>query len=683
MILEVVVLGGVLLKGYKSWHKQEYKHNTDVLNEQEKNTQNLQRVPKNEKRTQLVVPKKRSSLVLKRQFVSASVAILLSGAGTLFYYPLIFLSVPFIVYSVRRKFIIAWQLAKEGKIDLETLVAVSLTGAILGQKMLIASLLAMVGIWGDRLSRKTVNESKHDLVDVFDELPKEVWALKDDVEISLPLSDIQVGDTLVVGAGEVIPADGSIIKGTAGINQHHFTGEAIPVEKSIGDEVFATTIVLSGKIFITVEKEGAESNAMQIAGILNDTAEYQSLTALRAERFSRQLVKPAVITAGIAFPLLGFGAAVGTIMSHPKDRLRISAPISLLKYLKQGRDEGILIKDGRSLELLRKVDTIVFDKTGTLTEEQPSIYEIYSYGDLDSDLVLSYAAAAEFRQKHPLAVAIVEEAERRGLELPVPEHSEYLIGYGVKVTVDGSVVLVGSLRYIHSEGVVVPEEADNLESRSAEMGHGIIMVARNGELIGAIELRPTIRPEAKAVIQQLKKQGQIKKTYIISGDSEIPTQHLAQQLGIDEYFAQALPKQKADIIKNLQEQGAFVCFIGDGINDAIAMKQAQVSVSLNGASQLATDTAQILFLNQGISHLPRLFELAHGFHRHMDSQLRITFGASILGISGVFLGGWGMSKIMVVNITSILTSLGYSLFDKPTAKSEIQRIDSPKEARGE
>jgi Cu2+-exporting ATPase len=422
--------------------------------------------------------------------------------------------------------------------------------------------------------------------------------------------------------------------------------------------------VVSGKIYIRVAKTSGESSATKIADILNHTTEYKSFTVLRAERFSRQLVKPTFITSAIALPILGFNSAVGVILCHPKERLKIAAPISLLRYLKRGIDEGILIKDGRSLELFNQVDTIVFDKTGTLTEAQPSIGEIYSYTGLSADEILRYAAIAEHRQTHPLAKAILQEARARELSLDQPTHSEYLLGYGVKIIIENCVVLVGSRRFMESENISMKDSAAQLESHCAEQGRGVVMVALDGRLIGAIALVPTIRAEAKEVMAKLKQLKQIKKTYIISGDAEAPTQQLAHELGIDGYFAQTLPQRKAELIKELQQQGAFVCFIGDGINDAIAMKQAQVSVSLNGASQLATDTAQILFMDQGIRHLPRLFELAKGYHSHMNNQLTIVLGCSILGISSVFLGGWGMGNMMVLNMLSILGTLGYSAMDR-------------------
>lgn len=663
MILEAIILGGVLAVGYQSWRQQQTTYNQNLLVRQQQTTQ-CRKKKSDEKSLETSQPKRRSS----QDLASISMAVFLSGSGLLLYPYLAYLSLPFLIYPVRRKFINAWVLLKRGKIDIETLSTASIIGAVIGQRFFIGSLLGMTTIIGERLASRTIHDSHHHLVDVFQEMPETISQLKGNAEISIPSSSIKAGDVLVVSAGEVIPVDGLIVWGVAGIDEHRFTGEAIPKEKTDGDNVFAMTLVLSGKIHIRTEKASTETSAMKIAEILNQTAEYKSLTVLRAENFSRQLVKPALITSTIAWSLLGFSSAIGVLLTHPKERLLVSSPISLLRYLKRASEESMLIKDGRSLELLNQVDTIVFDKTGTLTEEQPHIGNIYSFSNYDENEVLNFAAIAEYKQTHPLAQAILNEAKQRGLSNNRPDHSEYRLGYGVKVMMNEQVIFVGSHRFMISEGFHISEFAQQLQDTTCNQGHGLIMVAVNDQLIGAIELLPTLRPEARAVIQRLKQMKHIKKTYIISGDSVNPTRHLAQELGIDHYFAQTLPQQKAELIKQLQKNGAFVCYVGDGINDAIAMKQAQVSVSLRGASQVATDTAQILLLDQGIHQLPRLFQLAKGFHGHMNSQFSIVLATSIFGVSMIFLGGWGMGQMMTLNILSLSATLGYSLVDQPVTK---------------
>jgi heavy metal translocating P-type ATPase len=670
MVIEILVLSSVLGISYKNLQQQREKYKKELLSKQQQQNQQLKAL-QNGEITEVNNVEVRTSRALSRtpkDLVVLIGAVGLSSVGGYYYRPLIFLVPPLVLYAARKRIITSAKMLREGKVGVETLSSLSIIGAMVGQRFFIGSLLGLINAAGDVLATKVIHDSQHKLIDVFKDMPESVWLIKDGVEVTTPLSSVRAGDIVVVNAGEVIPADGKIVWGMAGIDEHRFTGESIPVEKGKDDNVFAMTLVLSGKIHFVIEKAGAASSAMQIANILNHTADYKSSTVLEAQALSRQLTKPTLLASAMVWPIFGFSAAVSMLFAHPKERLQVAAPISIMNYLKRAMDEGVLIKDGRSLELLYKVDTIVFDKTGTLTEDKPHVGEIYTFAEYSENEVLHYAVVAEHKQTHPLAQAIFAEAKLRGIDIAEPEHSEYHLGYGIKVNYQQQTIMVGSLRFMTGENIAVPAKLEQLQDDCRLLGHGLIMVAIDQQLIGAIELLPTIRPEAKSAILALKQLKRIKETYIISGDHEIPTQKLAEELGIDHYFAQVLPQQKAELIEKLQQEGKFVCFIGDGINDAIAMKQAQVSISLSGASQLATDTAQILLLNQGISHLPPLFKLSAGFNHHMRNQYAIILGPSILGVSMVILSGWGMSNIMVLNMIALTTTISYSMLDKPKDK---------------
>ena len=655
MVLETLTLFGVLFASYNSWHKQDKELNQRILKKQ----QQLTKVNKAEKDLK---PASVNSPTLAT-FTCPTIAMIFAVGGGLFYPPVALFSIPFLLYAGRSQFIAAWHLIRHGRVDIETLTAGAITGTLITGHFVLASLFSFLFTASVYLTSRVIQKSRSQLFDIFSKLPEHVWLVRDEVEIHTSFSEIREGDVLAVRAGEVIPADGYIVRGMAGIDQHHLTGESVPIEKGEGDTVFAATGVLSGKIYIRIHKTGAESSAMKIAEIVQHTAEYKSLTALRSETFSRQMVTPALVASAAALPLLGFSKAVAILVLHPKERLSVSAPISLLRHLKQASAQGILIKDGRSLELLNQVDTLVFDKTGTLTEEQPHVGHVHSFSHYSEDDILRFSAIAEYKQTHPLARAISAEAQRRKLTISAPDLSEYQLGYGIKVLFEQQCIRVGSVRFMQLEGVVVPEAGKMLQESVHDRGYSTVMVGLDNRVIGAVELHSTLRLEAKSVIQQITRLGRIKDTYIISGDGEAPTRHLARTLGIEHYFAQTLPHQKAALIKQLQQRGAFVCYVGDGINDAIAMKQAQVSVSLAGASHVATDTAQIILLDRGLSHLPRMFELASGFHRHMNNQLAMILGGTVWGVSAVFLAGWGLSSVMALNICTLSASLSYSLLD--------------------
>lgn len=649
MILQLVTLSGVLFTSYKSWQK---KNNKNFVHKLEYQSKELQRRPIKNKQQ------------ITRNIKSVAFAIPLSIAG-MFYLPLGYLSIPFILYSEKYYFTESWISLKQREINVDTLIALAVTGAIVSGAFFIASLFAMIARISEYFTLRVIDESHTQLVDFFQNIPDKVWLLKNGVETHTLISDIITGDVLVINAGEVIPVDGHILSGMASIDEHQLTGEAILKEKAKGDSVYAMTLVLSGKIHVQVDKTGADSSAAKITDILHHITDYKSTTELRVETFSSQLVPSALISSAAAFVIFNFSSAVAALFVHPRNRLSISAPISLLKHISNAAEQDILIKDGRLLELLYSVDTIVFDKIGTLTEEKMHVETIHSFSNHTNMDVLRLAAIAEHKQIHPLAKVISDEAESYGLAIPIPEHSECRLGYGVKATYGEYTIWVGSRRFIEEENISIIEKAYDAQKKIENDGRGLIIVAVNHQIIGAIEFAPSIRAETRHVVQQLKQYKNIKKVCIISGDTENPTRHLAEKLGIEHYFFQVLPEQKAEIIKGLQQEGAFVCFVGDGINDAIAMKQAQVSVSLKGASPLAIDTAQIILLDKGIKHLPQLFEMACQFNHHVDQQVNIILASSFIGITGVFLGGWGMQLVMILNIMSLLITVGHALLEKP------------------
>jgi len=316
-----------------------------------------------------------------------------------------------------------------------------------------------------------------------------------------------------------------------------------------------------------------------------------------------------------AAPFVGLTGTAALFCSNFLINMRILSPLGMLNFLHRASREGALIKDGRSLQTLAQADTVVFDKTGTLTLEQPRVRNIHTFGGTDEDRVLSLAATAEYRQTHPIALAILEEAGARGLNAAEIDEANYKIGYGITVKTGGHEVRVGSQRFMETEETDLPDTFADMSEQSHEQGCSLVCVAADDRLIGAIEMEPAIRPEAEEVIRKLRRHRMT--FYIISGDHETPTRKMAEKLGIDHYFAQVLPGDKAELVGKLQEQGRKVCFVGDGINDSIALKKADVSVSMLGASTIATDSAQIVLMDRTLRKLPDLFDISRGFQENM------------------------------------------------------------------
>jgi len=526
-------------------------------------------------------------------------------------------------------------LFKHHKINMSVLDSIALPAIFFTGHYLIAATGYWVYVFGQKILIETEDSSMQSLIGVFGEHPKFVWVLREHIEIEIPFEHLEIGDTIIVSAGEAIPVDGKIIEGIASVDQHVLTGESQPVEKESGAQVFASTIVLSGKIQVEVEKAGNDTVTAQIAKMLEATIDFKTSIQSRGQRISDDSIVPTLVVSALAFPVTGYMGSLALLFSCVGDNIRIISPLSVLNYLKISSDLGVLIKDGRALELLSSVDTVVFDKTGTLTEEQPHIAQIHPVGEYDEEQLLYYAAAAEYRQNHPIALAILEAAAERGLELPDIDDAEYEIGYGIKVCLDKQVIRVGSVRFMEMENIPLTDTIKAIVERCYQAGHSVILVSVAGVLAGAVELHATLRPEAHSVLKSLKANGLA--TYIISGDNEEPTKRLAAELNIDHYFANTLPENKAQLIDELKQQGKTVCFIGDGINDSIALKTAHVSVSLKGASTIATDTAQIVLMDASLKHLPQIFDLAKELDKNLNAGLATTIVPCVLTISGVFL----------------------------------------------
>ncbi|MEK7991979.1 MAG: heavy metal translocating P-type ATPase [Thiotrichaceae bacterium] len=678
MIIEALALSGVLLVGYKEYEKDVAKAEDEAPKPTIDNE--IKIVDKDAKKDSAATARlqrlfqgtddQSSDALIARQTFERENTIGILSAGTslglaiggVFNPVLGIASVPFLAYNGRKIYRNTIKQLKEGKVSVDTLLALTLTGCLIGGYFIAASIAMLMMRSAERLVAKVTQESKQNLMESFSQQPNVVWIEVDGIEVKIPFEKLRVDDIVVAHAGEMIPADGEVVDGIANVDQHILTGEAHPVDREKGDKVFASTIVLSGNIRIKVEKAGSEATVAKIINVLNNTIDFKSSTQLRAESLSLHLVKPALIAGTVALPLVGFSGALAAVNSHPKDKMMIIAPISILNYLNIATEHGILIKDGRSLELLNKVDTLIFDKTGTLTEEQPHVGRIYSCSDYTELEILTYAAAAEYKQTHPVARAVLHAANHvYHLEIPKVEESEYKLGFGLTVQVNGRKVHVGSHRFMEVENIEISQTMQTRLTFSYEQGHSMVMVAVNDKLIGAVELVPTVRPEAKEIIDLLKQHTKIDTTYIISGDSETPTSKLAHDLGIDYYFAETLPENKAELIGKLQDEGRFICYVGDGINDSIALKKAQVSISLSGASTVATDTAQIILMDSGLKHLPALFELAKEFNSNMNMSFALMVTPAILSIGGTFLLSFGIAQSIMLNMVGLSLGVGNAM----------------------
>ncbi len=585
-----------------------------------------------------------------QHFTIALSSLALTSAGALFYAPLSWLSLPGLVYLTTRIVDRSYRyIFEEGRAGLAIIDIIALGGTLATGHLFAAALQNSVYFFRSRLLLKTEDHTNQNLLNVFGEQPRFVWILLDGVEVEVPFDSLKQDDVVVVSAGQMIPVDGPIVSGLATIDQRMFTGESQPVEKTEGEDVFASTVILSGKISVRVEKAGSETLAAQIGNILHHTADFKRSIQSRGEAVVNKWSFPTLGFSALGLLTLGPTAAVAICNVGFGYPMRVAAPLSVLNYFQITSRSGILVKDGRALELLSKVDTVVFDKTGTLTEEVPHVGQLYTCGAISEDELLTYAAASEQKQSHPIALAILQEAKKRGLSLPTVDDAQIEMGYGLKVRIAGRSIKIGSTRFMEMEGITIPTRIREIQDSCHEQGYSLVYVGVDGELAGVIELHPTIRPEAKRIIAELRARNL--SLYIISGDHEMPTRKLATELGIDHYFAETLPENKADLIAGLQAKGKSVCFVGDGINDSIALKKANVSISLSGASTIATDTAGIILMDGSLKQLNYLFELAHDLDRNLNRSFLLSLVPGLVCVGGVFFLNWGIiTSIMLYNI---------------------------------
>ncbi|HWO99309.1 MAG TPA: heavy metal translocating P-type ATPase [Methylococcus sp.] len=570
-------------------------------------------------------------------------------------------SAALLAYTSIPSFVGAYEvLAKERRLGIDVLDSIVILGCLGTLQVFPGAVMCWCLSFGRRLVKKTEDHSKRMLLNAFGKQPRHVWLVKDGVEVEVPLDRIRQGDIVAVHTGDMVPVDGHIVEGMAMIDQHTLTGESTPAEKGIGDRVFASTILVAGKIFVSVEHSGADTASAKISQILNDTAGYKLSSQHKGERLADRIVLPTLAVSGLAMATMGPHSAIAVLNSDLGTGIRMAAPLAMLSSLALCAQKGILVKDGRALELMNEIDTVLFDKTGTLTRERPEVGQLVTANGYRELEVLRYAAAAEGKFHHPIALAILHKAEEWGIELPPTDETQYKVGYGIHVEVDGHAIRVGSPRFMEMEGIALPPQVRDALEEAHREGHTMVMVAIDDRLGGALELRAAVRPEVREIVAGLRARG-IKHLAIISGDHEAPTRKLAEELGMDRYFAQVLPADKADYVEKLQREGHKVCFIGDGINDSIALKKANVSISLRGATSIATDTAHIVFMEQSLGKLCQLRDIARALDRNIARSWAMILAPNIACVAGVFTLGFGVGMSVLTNNVAALAALANGL----------------------
>lgn len=562
---------------------------------------------------------------------------------------------------------------KEKRIQVDILDAVVITLSVAFGQIAAAAFMIWVLDIADLLLERTRNRSKRYLADIFGEQARRAWLLIDGQELEVDVKTLQKGDIIVVNTGEQVPIDGIIVSGAAMIDQQSLTGESAPIEKHNGDKAFATTVLVAGKIHVEVKETGANTVASKIIQIINDASEFKVEMQSTGEKIADRMVLPTLGLGAIGYFTAGSGGMLAIINADYGTGIRVAAPIALLGALGRAAKHGVLIKDSKVFEMLKDIDVVLFDKTGTLTHDMPQVAAIVSAGAAYSDeKIILYTATAEQKFSHPIAKAVLQKAQEMSLTLPPHDESKYHVGLGIEVMVHGELVKVGSARYMEQQGIALTDNIAEALASSRERGQSAILVAIENHIAGLIELHATVREEAVAVMSHLRERG-IKEIVLISGDHDAPTRELAHQLQVDRYFAGVLPHEKADYVKLLQTEGKKVMMVGDGINDSGALSLADIAISLQGASTIAVDVADVVFMDGNLEKFDFLFMVTDVLHANVNRSFALIAVPNTMCIVGALSGYFGLASSLILNNGfNLLAASNGALAYKEAEKAEKQ-----------
>jgi len=454
--------------------------------------------------------------------------------------------------------------------------------------------------------------------------------VKDGIEVEVPIDEVQVGDVMIVKPGEKIPTDSVVIAGYSSVDEKIITGESIPVEKNVGSEVIGATINKTGLLKIKATRVGADTALMQIVHLVEEAQASSAPVQKFADRVVSYFV-PAVFTvAAVAFIYwfftAGFTSAflvlLAILLIACPCALGIATPAAILAGVGKGAEYGILLRGGEYVEKARKLQTIVFDKTGTLTRGEPSVTDIVVYGRYKKGKVLELAAIAEKGSEHPLAEAIVKAAADAGLNISDAETFEAIPGHGVRATYKGKEILFGNRRLMRDNNIAIEQIEDSLR-KLEEQGKTVMILAVDGRVAGIIAAMDTPKKDAAEAINKLKSMGL--EVAILTGDNERTAKAIAKQLGIEAVIANVLPWEKVNVIKKLQSDGKVVAMVGDGINDAPALAQADIGIAIGSGTDIAKETGGIILIKDDLRDVARGILLSQATMRKIRQNLFWAF----------------------------------------------------------
>lgn len=533
------------------------------------------------------------------------------------------------------------QTLAQGKIEVPVLDATAIGVSMLrGDYGTAGSVMFLLGV-GELLEEWTHKKSVGDLARSMSLNVGKVWLKKDGQEILVPSEKIIAGDEIVVHMGNLIPFDGEVSNGEGMVNQASLTGESVPVRRTLGSVVYAGTVLEEGELTILVKQTGGSSRYEKITAMIEESEKLKSGLESKAEHLADRLVPYSLGGTALTYLLTRNATkALSILMVDFSCALKLAMPISVLSAIREANQHKITVKGGKFLEAVAEADTIVFDKTGTLTKAQPTVAEVVSFSETKSpDELLRIAACLEEHFPHSMAKAVVDAAKEKHLDHE-EMHSkvEYIVAHGISTTINGEKAIIGSYHFVfEDENSIIPEGMEE-KFRHLPEEYSHLYLALEGVLAAVICIEDPLRPEAAEIIRQLKKAG-LKKIVMMTGDSERTAKAIAKKVGVDEYYAEVLPEDKANFVEKEKAEGRKVIMIGDGINDSPALSAADVGIAISEGAEIAREIADITVAADDLAEILVLRMLSNRLMKRIHKNYRfiVTFNAGLilLGVGGI------------------------------------------------
>lgn len=560
-------------------------------------------------------------------------------------------SVKYIVQGVKT-------LAKR-KIEVPVLDATAISVSLIRGDYKTAGAVMFLLSMGEILEEWTHKKSVGDLARSLSLNIDKVWLVTDDTEVQVSAAQIKEGDRIRVHMGAVIPFDGIVMEGEALVNQASLTGESLPVRKAAESPVYAGTVVEEGEITLLVKEGTGSSKYEKIMTMIEDSEKLKSSLEGKAEHLADRLVPYTFLGTGLTLALTrNTVKALSVLMVDFSCALKLAMPLSVLSAIRESSAHDITVKGGKFLEAVAEADTIVFDKTGTLTKAQPTVVEVIPFDDRSPDELLRIAACLEEHFPHSMATAVVVEAMKRGLvHEELHTKVEYIVAHGISSTINDKKIIIGSHHFVfEDEGAVVPEDKkEQFEQLPEQYSH--LYMAMDGKLVAVICIEDPLRVKTAEVIRELKHLG-IHKVVMMTGDSDRIAANIAQKAGVDAYYSEVLPEDKANFVEQEKKAGHKVIMVGDGINDSPALSAADVGIAISEGAEIAREIADVTIAADDLREIITLKKISNALMKRIDRNYKVIVGFNtaliLFGVGGVL---QPTMSALLHNTSTILISL--------------------------